>query len=117
MKEQLLELFTREAVVQAHADVRLQFLDAAKGCEHGNRDDAARRPLEARPRPDRSEAMLEQELPQVARPLVFGCLVERLLRHRMAPHLEPDVATGLEALVFIVRKFCHDKVPLWLGLA
>src|SRR5580704_17252383 len=105
MEEQLLELLAREPVVQAHTNVRFQLFDASKGGQHGNRDNAARRPLQARPRPDGSEAMLEQELPQIAGHLMLRSLVQCGLRRRGAAHLEPHVTPGFEAIVLVVRKF------------
>ena len=69
--------------------------------------------LEAGPRPDGGEAMLEQELPQVAGHLVFRRLVEGDLRRRGAAHLEPHVTSGLEAFVLVVRMLGHGaKSPL-----
>src|SRR5580704_18604641 len=80
MQEDLLELLARQAVVHAHADMGLQLLGASQRLQHGDGDDASRHALQPRPRPGRGKAMLEQELPQVARHLVLRSLVERRLR-------------------------------------
>src|SRR5882757_3953967 len=104
MQEDLLELLARQAVIHAHADMRLQLLGASQRLQHGDGDDAARHAFQPRPGPRCGEAVLEQELPEVARHLVLGGLVERRLGNLGAAHLEPHVAAGLEALSLVVRK-------------
>src|SRR5882757_6580905 len=103
MQEDLFQLFARQAVVHAHADMRLQLLGAAQRLQHGDGDDAACHAFQPRPSPGRGEAMLEQELPQVACHLVLRGLIERRLCHLGAAHLEPHVAAGLERVSLVVR--------------
>src|SRR5580704_16113327 len=114
MQEYLLQLLARQAVVHAHADMRLQLLGTAQRLQHGDGDDASRHALQPRPRPGRGKAMLEQELPQVARHLVLRSLVERRLRHLGTAHLEPHVSAGLERVSFVVRVL-GQSIPSCVG--
>src|SRR4051812_27895906 len=111
MQEDLLQLLPRQAVVEPHADMRLQLLRPAERGEHRDGDGAAGRAFQARAVPDGAEAMLEQILPQVADHLVLRGLVHRLLGDGGAAHLEPDLLAGLEELVLIEREIGHSLSP------
>src|SRR5262245_52831304 len=117
MQEDLLQLLARQPVVEAHADVRFQLLTAAERGQHRDGDDAARGALEAGPRPHGGEAVLEQELPEIACHLVLGSLVQHRLCRLGPAHLEPHVAACPEGLRLIVAVLGHGRFLLIAALS
>src|SRR5262245_18567036 len=94
LKQDLLDLFLGEAVLQRALDVQLQLVGPVERAEHGEVDDAARAAIEARSRPQRAPAELGRPLRHRARELVGAG--DRLVDVVLAQHLLADLQAFFE---------------------